>query len=101
MRVQALGCSGAIAQGAYTSAFLIDAALLLDAGTGLGQLSLERMLEVQHIFLTHAHLDHIAALPLMLDAVIQLLPSPVDVPPVAGLDDRDQPDTREASPERR
>jgi elongation factor G len=34
---------------------------------------------------------------LMLDAVIQLLPSPVDVPPVAGLDDRDQPDTREAS----
>jgi len=70
MRVQALGCSGAIAQGAYTSAFLIDAALLLDAGTGLGQLSLERMLEVQHIFLTHAHLDHIAALPLMLDAVM-------------------------------
>ena len=34
---------------------------------------------------------------LMLDAVIQLLPSPVDVPPVAGLDERDQPDTRAAS----
>jgi elongation factor G len=36
---------------------------------------------------------------LMLDAVIQLLPSPVDVPPVAGIDDRDQPDTRAASDE--
>jgi elongation factor G len=34
---------------------------------------------------------------LMLDAVIQLLPSPVDVPPVAGINDREQPDTREAS----
>ncbi|WP_460537104.1 elongation factor G [Chitinimonas naiadis] len=34
---------------------------------------------------------------LMLDAVIQLLPSPVDVRPVEGLDDRDQPDTRAAS----
>ncbi|WP_269531246.1 elongation factor G [Chitinimonas sp. BJYL2] len=34
---------------------------------------------------------------LMLDAVVQLLPSPVDVPPVAGIDDREQPATREAS----
>ena len=34
---------------------------------------------------------------LMLDAVIQLLPSPVDIPPVAGLDDRDRPDSRKAS----
>ncbi|MBJ6981208.1 MULTISPECIES: elongation factor G [unclassified Luteimonas] len=30
----------------------------------------------------------------MLDGVIQLLPSPVDRPPVQGIDDRDQPDTR-------
>ena len=33
----------------------------------------------------------------MLDAVIELLPSPVDVPPVAGVDDREQPATRDAS----
>jgi len=36
---------------------------------------------------------------LMLDAVIQLLPSPVDVLPVQGLDDRDQPASRVASDE--
>ncbi|MBV8465670.1 MAG: elongation factor G, partial [Burkholderiales bacterium] len=36
---------------------------------------------------------------LMLDAVIQLLPSPVDVPPVQGVDDREQPASREASDE--
>ncbi|PHV10601.1 elongation factor G [Chitinimonas sp. BJB300] len=36
---------------------------------------------------------------LMLDAVIQLLPSPVDVRPVEGLDDRDQPAARQASDE--
>ena len=29
----------------------------------------------------------------MLDAVIELLPSPVDIPPVAGVDDREQPAT--------
>ncbi len=32
----------------------------------------------------------------MLDAVIELLPSPVDIPPVQGLDDRDQPASRKA-----
>ena len=33
----------------------------------------------------------------MLDAVIELLPSPVDIPPVAGTDDNEQPAEREAS----
>ena len=33
----------------------------------------------------------------MLDAVIELLPSPVDIPPVAGEDDREQPASRNAS----
>ncbi|NMG43934.1 elongation factor G [Aromatoleum toluvorans] len=32
----------------------------------------------------------------MLDAVIELLPSPVDIPPVAGVDDDDQPVSRKA-----
>jgi elongation factor G len=33
----------------------------------------------------------------MLDAVIEYLPSPVDIPPVAGTDEDDQPTTRKAS----
>jgi len=32
----------------------------------------------------------------MLDAVIELLPSPVDIPPVAGVDEREQPASRKA-----
>ena len=35
----------------------------------------------------------------MLDAVIQLLPSPGDRPPVGGMDERDQPDVRAATDE--
>ncbi|OBS31024.1 Elongation factor G [Tepidimonas fonticaldi] len=35
----------------------------------------------------------------MLDAVIQFLPSPVDIPPVAGTDDNEQPASRQASDE--
>jgi elongation factor G len=33
----------------------------------------------------------------MLDAVIEYLPSPLDIPPVEGLDEKDQPDHRKAS----
>jgi elongation factor G len=34
----------------------------------------------------------------MLDGVIEYLPSPVDIPPVGGMDEDDQPVTRKADP---
>lgn len=69
MKVRILGCSGTIARGCRTTAFLLDEHILVDAGTGVGELTLEEMQRVDHVFLTHSHLDHIAALPLLLDAV--------------------------------
>jgi ribonuclease BN (tRNA processing enzyme) len=72
MKVRVLGCSGAIAHGCRTTSFLLDDDVLIDAGTGVGDLSLQEMARVQHVLLTHSHLDHIAALPLMLDAVAKL-----------------------------
>jgi ribonuclease BN (tRNA processing enzyme) len=69
MKVRVLGCSGAIARDCRTTSFLIDHDVLIDAGTGVGDLTLDEMCAVEHVFLTHSHLDHIAALPLMVDAV--------------------------------
>ena len=69
MRVRVLGCSGAISQGCRTTSFLLDNDVLIDAGTGVGDLSLDEMALVDHVLLTHSHLDHVASLPLMLDAV--------------------------------
>ena len=69
MKVRVLGCSGAIAKDCRTTSFLIDERVLIDAGTGVGDLSLDEMRAVDDVFLTHSHLDHIAALPMMLDAV--------------------------------
>lgn len=69
MKVRVLGCSGAIARDCRTTSFLIDGDVLIDAGTGVGDLTLDEMCAVEHVFLTHSHLDHIAALPLMVDAV--------------------------------
>ena len=69
MKVRVLGCSGAIAKGCRTTSFLIDDDVLIDAGTGVGDLSLSEMQAIDHVFLTHSHLDHITSLPLMVDAV--------------------------------
>ena len=69
MKVRVLGCSGAIAKDCRTTSFLVDTDVLIDAGTGVGDLTLDEMCAVNHVFLTHSHLDHVAALPLMVDAV--------------------------------
>lgn len=69
MRVHVLGCSGAIARGCRTTSFLLDNDVLVDAGTGVGDLDLDQMTRIDHVLLTHSHLDHLASLPLMLDAV--------------------------------
>ena len=79
MKVRVLGCSGAIAKDCRTTSFLIGDSILLDAGTGVGDLTLEEMGKIDHVLLTHSHLDHIAALPLMLDAVSSQRRRPVQV----------------------
>jgi ribonuclease BN (tRNA processing enzyme) len=84
MKVRVLGCSGAIARECRTTSFLVDEDVLVDAGTGVGDLTLEEMLGVDHVLLTHAHLDHVAALPLMLDALATRRSSPVQVHALPG-----------------
>ena len=59
MRVRVLGCSGAIAQGCRTTAFLLDDDTLIDAGTGVGDLSLEEMLRIDHVLLSPAAADRL------------------------------------------
>lgn len=84
MKVRVLGCSGAIAKDCRTTSFLIDRDVLLDAGTGLGDLTLEEMRGIEHVLLTHSHLDHVAALPLMIDAIASGLTRPVQIHALAG-----------------
>jgi cAMP phosphodiesterase len=69
MRIRVLGCSGGIGAGSRTSSLLIDDDVLIDAGTGIGDLAIADLRSIRHVFLTHAHLDHIAGLPMLADAV--------------------------------
>jgi cAMP phosphodiesterase len=81
MKVRVLGCSGAVGggNGHGTTSLLVDDDILIDAGTGVSSLREPELARIDHVFITHAHLDHIAYLALMIDAVGELRTQPLTV----------------------
>ncbi len=69
MQIRVLGCSGSIAAGSRTTSFLLDDDVLIDAGTGVGDLTLDELARIDHIFITHSHLDHVLSIGLLADSV--------------------------------
>ena len=70
MRLRVLGCSGGIGgRHLRTTSFLVDSDILIDAGTGVGDLTLAELSQIDHIFITHSHLDHVASIPFLVDTV--------------------------------
>jgi ribonuclease BN (tRNA processing enzyme) len=79
MKLTVLGCSGGIGSGRHTTSLLVDDNVLIDAGSGITTLDFEQLLKIDHVLLTHAHLDHVLGLPLLLDSVGDLRDTPVTV----------------------
>ncbi len=80
MKVRVLGCSGGIGgRHLRTTSLLVDHDILIDAGTGVADLPLAELATIDHVFITHSHLDHIAALPLMIDSVADLRDRPLTI----------------------
>lgn len=77
MRLRVLGCSGGIGGHLRTTSFLLDSDILIDAGTGVGDLSLSELARIDHVFLTHSHLDHVASIPFLVDSVGAMRDRPV------------------------
>ncbi|MGB0956183.1 MAG: MBL fold metallo-hydrolase [Panacagrimonas sp.] len=70
MKIQILGCSGGVGPRLRTTSILIDDDILIDAGTGVSALSLERMSRIEQVFVTHSHLDHVCGLAFMADNLV-------------------------------
>ncbi|MFP5212476.1 MAG: MBL fold metallo-hydrolase, partial [Acidobacteriota bacterium] len=70
MKVRVLGSSGSEVPGHNPPAFLVDDFLLMDAGTVSLSLDREAQCGISHIFLTHAHLDHIKGIPFLVDNLV-------------------------------
>ena len=79
MRLTVLGCDGGIGGARRTVSLLVDDDILIDAGSGAGDLTLEQMARLEHVFLTHAHLDHSGFVPLLADAAAFLRQRPLNV----------------------
>lgn len=79
MIIRVLGCSGGIGDDLRTTSFLVDEDILIDAGTGVGDLSIEQLVKIDHIFVSHSHLDHVTSIPFLVDTVCWMRDRPITI----------------------
>lgn len=80
MKLRILGCSGGIGgRSLRTTSMLLGNDVLIDAGTGVGDLSLAELTLIDHVFVTHSHLDHIASIPFLVDTVGGMRDKPITI----------------------
>jgi 3',5'-cyclic-nucleotide phosphodiesterase len=80
VKLHVLGCAGGIGgRQRHTTCLQLDDDILLDAGTGITSLDLVQLAGINHVFLTHSHLDHVAGLALLVDTVLGKRAEPVTV----------------------
>jgi len=70
VRIKVLGSAGSEVPGHNCPAFLVDDAILLDAGTVAVSLNIREERRLRWIFITHAHLDHIKGIPFLADNLL-------------------------------
>ena len=76
--IKVLGESIAENRKGNCNTFLLNSTILIDAGHVFASLG-EKCNDIEHVFLTHAHFDHIAALPFMIDSRFQTSTQPLKV----------------------
>lgn len=79
MKLRILGCSGGIGGNFCTTSMLLDDDVLIDAGTGVGDLGLTELGRIDHVFVTHSHLDHIACIPFLVDSAGSMRDKPLTI----------------------
>ena len=79
MRIQVLGGHGGLAPGFSTTSFLINGELLIDAGSVASVLSIEAQAKIDHILISHSHLDHIKDLAFICDNCFGMREKPFEV----------------------
>lgn len=79
MKIHVLGGHGGLAKGSQTTSFLIDDKLLIDAGAVAGTLTVEEQAKIDHILISHCHLDHIKDLAFICDNCFGMKEQPFEV----------------------
>jgi ribonuclease BN (tRNA processing enzyme) len=77
MRVRVLGCHGGETPRHRTTCFLIDDRITIDAGAVCRSLALEEQVRIDHLLISHSHMDHVKDLALLADQIIGRRSTPV------------------------
>ena len=78
MRIKVLGAYGGRCGDLGTTCFQLTEGVILDAGNVMRALG-EDCLKVDHVLLTHAHLDHIVDIPFMIDYTFRFREKPLNI----------------------
>jgi ribonuclease BN (tRNA processing enzyme) len=79
MKVRVLGCHGGELPKHRTTCFLLDGKLCVDGGAITSVLGIDEILQIDDIFLTHSHFDHMKDVPMMTDVLVGRRRKPVVV----------------------
>ena len=79
MEIQVLGCNGGQLPGKRLTSFLINNETLIDAGGVTDTLGIDEQKAINHIVISHAHMDHIRDIPMLADNVYGMRTFPIDV----------------------
>ncbi len=79
MQISILGCNGSRDVGLNPTALLVDKKILIDAGTCSEVLSNEVRSKIDHVIVTHAHIDHIADLPFLAQTAFDFRSEPLNI----------------------
>lgn len=72
------GCSGGLGEpGNGSTALILNDSVALEAGSGLMNLSIERLLRINTVILSHAHFDHVCGLPFLVELRKQKVVGPL------------------------
>lgn len=77
MRVRVLGCHGGETPKHRTTCFMIDERITIDAGAVCRSLSLDEQQCIDHMLVSHSHMDHVKDLAILADQVIGQRKKPI------------------------
>lgn len=76
--IKVLGASGSLGRNQECTSFLIADNIIIDAGNIMRPLG-EKSNDIEHVFLTHAHFDHILDLPFLIETHFEKRTKPLTV----------------------
>lgn len=79
MILRVLGGDGGVAIGFQTTSFLINKNILIDAGSAATSLNLKDQRNIDYIFISHTHLDHIKDIGFLADNVFTHRKKPIEI----------------------